>query len=310
MALAIKQQLAPVKPGINGFGNGNKKKKVTIHLTGNKAKGANAQMHAKLQSSVYGASWHIQVDDKEAIQSFSYDYRCWHAGDGNTPNGGNNTSIGIEGCINSDGDYLKMLSNMAETAAIVCKDLGLDPVDDVVRHYDWSGKHCPAQIMDGQAGIDWPKFKKMILDFYNGGSKKPVTQTVTTTDIDKLAKEVIDGKHGSGAQRKANLGSLYATVQARVNELLTTKPKNGIDESKSEDGVFYPSETIKVRDMPSTKGNLIARYYKGEYVTYHTIHKGNGYVWLQYNRANGGQGYIPCRTYQNGKYGPLWGTIK
>lgn len=272
MALEIKQQLAPAKPGVNGFGYGNKKKKVTIHLTGNKAKGANAKMHAKLQDGVYGASWHIQTDDKESIQSFSYDYRCWHTGDGNKTNGGNNTSIGIEGCINSDGDYLKMLSNMAETAAIVCKDLGLDPVKDVVRHYDWSGKHCPSQIMDGWYGITWDKFKQMVLDFYNAGNTT-VKPTSTTT-----AKK--------------------------------TTTTNGIVKRYSEKGRFYPNDTIRVRNMPSIKGKFIARYYKGEYVDYHTVHIGNGYVWLQYDRKVGGQGYIPCREYNNGKYGKLWGTIK
>lgn len=38
--------------------------------------------------------------------------------------------------------------------------------------------------------------------------------------IDQLAKEVIDGKHGSGDARKKSLGSKYDAVQKRVNELL------------------------------------------------------------------------------------------
>lgn len=41
-----------------------------------------------------------------------------------------------------------------------------------------------------------------------------------TTDIDKLAQEVIDGKHGSGDERKKSLGANYNAVQARVNEIL------------------------------------------------------------------------------------------
>jgi len=40
------------------------------------------------------------------------------------------------------------------------------------------------------------------------------------------------------------------------------------------------------------------------------MHKGNGYVWLQYTRAKGGQGYIPIRGYYGGSnYGPKWGII-
>lgn len=39
-------------------------------------------------------------------------------------------------------------------------------------------------------------------------------------DIDAIAKDVIDGKYGSGEERKKNLGNLYTIVQKRVNEIL------------------------------------------------------------------------------------------
>lgn len=270
MTLKTSKQLAPTKAGVNGFGGVNKKLKITIHLTGNRSKGANAKMHANLQSRVYGASWHWQVDDKEAIQSFEHTWQCYHAGDG--AGNGNKHSIGIEGCINADGDYVKSVTNMAELAAKVCRDEGLDPVKDVVRHYDWSGKHCPAQIMDGWYGITWDKFKQMVLEFYKAGNTtvKPASSTT--------------------ANKNTATG--------------------GIVKRYSEKGVFYPNETIIVRDQPSTKGNIIVRYYKGENLTYHTVHIGNGYVWLEYLRNNGKSGFIPIREYNNGKYGKVWGTIK
>lgn len=269
MALKTSKQLAPTRAGVNGFGGVNQKRKITIHLTGNRKKCANAKMHAQLQSNVYGASWHWQVDDKEAIQSFEHSWQCYHAGDG-TGNG-NKHSIGIEGCINVDGDYVKSVTNMAELTAMLCKQEGLDPVKDVVRHYDWSGKHCPSQIIDGWYGITWPKFKQMVLDFYNGGN----------TAVKSVTKP---------------------------NKAKTTT--TGIVSKYPEKGVFYPAETIIVRDKPSTKANIIARYYAGENLTYHTVHIGNGYVWLEYLRHNGKSGYIPIRTYNNGKYGPKWGTIR
>ena len=73
-------------------------------------------------------------------------------------------------------------------------------------------------------------------------------------------------------------------------------------------GIFTPNDTIFVRDIPSTSGNHIATYVSGESLTYHTIHMGNEYVWLQYSRGNGQQGYIPCREF-NEELGELWGTI-
>lgn len=40
-------------------------------------------------------------------------------------------------------------------------------------------------------------------------------------DVDALARAVIRGDYGSGAERKRRLGSLYDAVQARVNEILS-----------------------------------------------------------------------------------------
>ncbi len=53
------------------------------------------------------------------------------------------------------------------------------------------------------------------------GSKKNTVQK--TMSIVDLAYEVIAGKHGNGEDRKKSLGSLYDDVQAKVNEILSTK---------------------------------------------------------------------------------------
>lgn len=38
--------------------------------------------------------------------------------------------------------------------------------------------------------------------------------------VDSMARDVIDGRFGNGQARRTTLGSRYAVVQARVNELL------------------------------------------------------------------------------------------
>lgn len=236
--VTIKKQLAPTRPMVNGYGYGNNKKYLTIHQTGNTNKGANAQMHANLQSRVYGASWHWQVDDKEAIQSFDHTYRCWHASDGRGD--GNSNSIGIEGCINSDGNYVKSVENMAELAAKILKDEGI-PVENMRQHHDFdtkNRKNCPAQIRAGKDGINWNKFVQMVKDNMKGNVvTKPVATPVApkpaAKSIDQLANEVIAGKHGYGDARKKSLGNQYDAVQKRVNELLSGKkstPEKSIDQ--------------------------------------------------------------------------------
>lgn len=53
-----------------------------------------------------------------------------------------------------------------------------------------------------------------------GGSGGGAAQAPAADDVDELARRVIAGEFGNGAARKAALGSRYAEVQARVNEML------------------------------------------------------------------------------------------
>lgn len=225
--VAIKQQLVPVRTLTSGTGN--PCNYITIHETGNINKGANAQSHANLQSKGNSrlASWHYQVDDKEIIQSFLDNVRCLHAGDGQGK--GNMESIGIEICVNSDGNFKNAVKNAAELVKYLMKkhDIG---ISNVVQHSRWSGKDCPHNLREGSKGINWNNFICLVKGTTNVhvptqevGSEvitKPSSKT-----IDQLADEVIAGKHASGAQRKKSLGSQYDAVQKRVNEKLGAKPK-------------------------------------------------------------------------------------
>lgn len=128
-----------------------------------------------------------------------------------------------------------------------------------------------------------------------------------------VTKQYYDVLKAGGDTRKV-AGFTKATVGTTTKPQSNNKDtgaKTTTQKSYKETGTFYPNTTIIVRDQPSTKGKIIARYYKGENVPYHTVHKTNGYVWLQYDRSNGGQGYIPCREWRGGNnYGELWGVIK
>ena len=54
---------------------------------------------------------------------------------------------------------------------------------------------------------------------------KPAPKPKPQKTVEQLAREVIDGKHGNGDARKKSLGSQYAAVQKRVDEMLAPKPK-------------------------------------------------------------------------------------
>src|SRR5690625_7556286 len=100
MSLKIKKQL--VSNLRYTYGHGNKKRYITIHETANTSRGANAQAHPHLPSRGFASSFHWQVDDKQANQSFPPSVRCWHAGDGRL--GGNPRSIAFNRSVKDEGD--------------------------------------------------------------------------------------------------------------------------------------------------------------------------------------------------------------
>lgn len=90
------------------------------------------------------------------------------------------------------------------------------------------------------AGVEVAKAVADLYGLVEGGTNNtPVTKPSTPKSesnkgIDTLAREVIAGKHGSGAERKQSLGVRYNDVQKRVNDILlggTTKkrPAKGIE---------------------------------------------------------------------------------
>lgn len=66
------------------------------------------------------------------------------------------------------------------------------------------------------------------MDYYYGGVDAPAKEPMTPEEIDKVAKEVLDGKYGNGNERRSKLslaGYDYNAVQKRVNELVAEREK-------------------------------------------------------------------------------------
>ena len=180
----IKQQLVP-DVNKNTFTGENPGTHITVHMTGNKNAGADAQAHANLQSRGNpgrAASWHLTVDDIEAIQSYPLSKRCFHAGDGRGL--GNMSSIAIEICVNSDGDLMKAVQNAAQLTAQIMKQKNI-PLSRVVQHYAWSKKNCPTQLRAGLP-VTWDQFLQMVAAALGGGISETGSLTHPSTPDGKL----------------------------------------------------------------------------------------------------------------------------
>lgn len=150
----------------------NPKTHIVIHETANTGKGANAKAHANLQSNGNSrqASWHYTCGSDGIYQSFSDNARCWHAGNSFY----NNNSIGIEICVNSDGNYKKAVDNAIELVKYLMKKYGI-PSKNVVQHNTASGKDCPHFMRAGSKGITWSQFKKRLTGSSSVTTSKPST---------------------------------------------------------------------------------------------------------------------------------------
>jgi len=118
-------------------------KYITIHSTGNQTSTAqNERGWLTNPQNKRQASFHIVVDESEAIEVLPLNEVAWHAGDGNGQ--GNRASIGIEIC--ESGNRQKTLSNAVRLIAKMLKERSWG-VGCLRRHYDWSGKSCPRILM-------------------------------------------------------------------------------------------------------------------------------------------------------------------
>jgi hypothetical protein len=125
---------------------------ITIHETGNSTVGANAEMHRRFLQQGGGqesVSFHLVVDDKEAVQLLPFTEIGYHAGDGCDDfvnDHGCFRSIAIETCVNADGNWEQTLRNLVKTAAKLIRDDPELSVERIAQHNRWSQKNCPARI--------------------------------------------------------------------------------------------------------------------------------------------------------------------
>lgn len=142
--------------------SGKKIEYLVIHDTGNPNKGAGANNHyLYFNGGNRNASAHYFVDDKEILQLVEDSNTAWHVGDGKNLYGINNSnSIGIEICVNSDGDYKKAVEKTIELTSYLMDKHNI-PLNKVVRHYDASRKMCPRSMSDNNWKA-WNEFKKAL----------------------------------------------------------------------------------------------------------------------------------------------------
>lgn len=189
---------------------GQRVRRVVVHYTG--ARGSAHENLLYFSRNAAGASAHYFVGKAGDVrQSVRESDTAWHAG--NWPM--NLMSVGIEVCSAGEDFTEAQVGALASLVRDLMAKYSLTPAD-VIRHYDVTGKRCPAPYVD--AG----KWARLHARITGGGAAapSPAAPPAPSGDVDALARRVIAGEFGNGDERRRRLGSRYAAVQRRVNEIL------------------------------------------------------------------------------------------
>ena len=150
-------------------------KYIVIHYTANDGDSDEGNGNYFANNKVY-ASAHYFVDGDSVTQSVPDDYIAYSVGDKkysncNKTGGGkfygqctNANSISIELCDevrNCKYDFTKAtIENVVELTKSLMKKYGVD-INRVIRHFDVTGKNCPAPFVDN---AKWTEFKNIITE--------------------------------------------------------------------------------------------------------------------------------------------------
>lgn len=190
--------------------SGRKIEAITIHHMAGKLTarqcGSIFQTVGRNGSSHYGVGYEGEIacyveEENTAWTNSNWDSNC--------------KSVTIETANNINGGNWsvsdKSLNSLIKLVADIGKRNNLGTLikgKNVTWHSMFANTTCPGEYL----------LNKM--DYIIAEANKINSTPAPTKSVDELAREVIAGKYGNGEDRKKALGSRYAEVQARVNEIL------------------------------------------------------------------------------------------
>lgn len=263
-------------------------KKITIHATDNQATANNEISYMRNNNS--STSFHVAIDEKEAVQGLPYNRNGWHAGDGRNGYGNRNT-IGVEIARSYDrnrkttrlneplkSQWEKTFNNTIKFVAQLCIDLGIVAnKSNIKKHQDWSGKYCPRKILDDKT---WDKLVNGIIKEYNrligkksssepkksSSSSKPKKTTSTykgNSIVDYLKSIGVDSSPANRRKLAKEYGIKNYNLSAEKNLELLNAMRDGKKPTPKPKTSSSSSTTFKVGGKATIK-NTAKTYAKGE----------------------------------------------
>lgn len=289
---------------------------VTMHYTGNTKDTAKANA-TYFSGAGRNASAHLFVDDFEIYQSVKLRDTAWHCGAKTYKHNAcrNANSIGIEMCCTA-GNYKiseKTKKNAAYLCAYICKMLGIsaEGVDTyVLRHYDVTGKNCPAQMV--QNPKEWQEFKDMVRSILGGTAGKQDTPATTQNATKSVSKGDTVTFTGGGVYKSSTAESVATkknvTSVCEVTAVNTkgTHPYHCV--SKDGKGVYGWVNAESVKEVSKTEQSSGGSYKVKITADVLNVRKGPGTNYGIATQVKQGEVYTIVAETKNGS--TTWGKLK
>ena len=216
---------------------------IVVHYTANSGDTAknNADYFAREWT---GTSAHYFVDQGEVWQSVRDEDTAYHCGSNHPvhPSCRNYNSIGVEMC---DSVGAVPAATRERTAALVRElmERYQVPPENVLRHYDVTGKRCPAPWMDAPG--EWEKFKSML----------EVTD-LTEEQVRQIARE-----EWAAQEAKRNNAAASGWAEPYIQKAIQAGILAGVDDGKGGKTIARP-QGISTREEMATMGVAILEAFK------------------------------------------------
>lgn len=185
---------------------------IVVHYTANNGDTAQGNGNYFAQAN-RNASAHYFVDENTIVQSVLDNDTAWHCGAKSYRHEKcrNDNSIGVEMCSEKDSNGQYYINEQTQNTAIVLVKTLMEkyniPLENVLRHYDVTGKMCPEPFVRNQ--VQWLDFKQKLTE------QKEVQEEMVYNYIDEnmpdWAKPTVQKLIAKGALKGDEKGQLMLT---------------------------------------------------------------------------------------------------
>ena len=186
---------------------------IVVHYTANNGDSAEGNGNYFAQTNKK-TSEHYFVDENTIVQSVFDENTAWHCGAKSYRHEKcrNDNSIGVEMCSEKDSNGKYYINEQTQNTAIklirvLMKKYNI-PLENVLRHYDVTGKLCPEPFIRNQ--VQWLDFKKKLSENKKEGGTEMIYNYIDENMPD-WAKPTVQKLIAKGALKGNEKGELLLT---------------------------------------------------------------------------------------------------